>query len=219
MYFNKFPKIVYDFKGDNEFRIVTNILKRLSLRKEVSDSLTLFNRYDVEEGETPESLADAVYGDVSLYWIICYTNDIYNGYNTYNIYRGSSQSSMSLLTSISSSSQSYSDLNPPSGTVYYQVEVVKNTACSPTVRSANYSSSKSNIADNSIFTSLYKFENLQLKIFPNPFKETTYISFYNNFKDMRIHIFISCCVGYNVNIEKWFKYHRVTIYFRDQKVF
>ena len=81
MYFNKFPKIVYDFKGDNEFRIVTNILKRLSLRKEVSDSLTLFNRYDVDEGETPESLADAVYGDVSLYWIICYTNDIIDRYH------------------------------------------------------------------------------------------------------------------------------------------
>ena len=76
MYFSYFPQIVYDIKGDNEFKIVTNILKRLSLRKEIIDSTTVFNLYDVQEGETPESLADELYGDVSYYWIICYMNNI-----------------------------------------------------------------------------------------------------------------------------------------------
>ena len=88
MYFSYFPQIVYDIKGDNEFKIVTNILKRLSLRKEIIDSTTVFNLYDVQEGETPESLADELYGDVSYYWIICYMNNIVDRYHDWPMQHG-----------------------------------------------------------------------------------------------------------------------------------
>ena len=40
------------------------------------------------------------------------------------IYRGTSPYNMSLLTSIASTYSTYSDLNPPLGTAYYQVEAV-----------------------------------------------------------------------------------------------
>lgn len=81
MYFNMFPQIAYDIKGDGEVKAVTNILKRLALRNELLNDYTIFDRYDVEEGETPESIADLVYGDVNLHWIVCYANNIVDRYH------------------------------------------------------------------------------------------------------------------------------------------
>ena len=76
-----FPQIAYDIKGDGEVKAVTNILKRLALRNELTNDYSLFDRYDVEEGETPESIADLVYGDVNLHWIVCYANNIVDRYH------------------------------------------------------------------------------------------------------------------------------------------
>ncbi len=57
MYFNYFPKIVYEIKGDGEVKLVTNILKRLMLRTEFIREQSVFDIYDVRDGDTPESIA------------------------------------------------------------------------------------------------------------------------------------------------------------------
>ena len=92
----------------------------------------------------------------------------YEGINfsSYRIYRGTSLSNMALLTTIQSNLNSYTDLNPPTGLVYYQIEIINPNNCSPT-KSINYSSSKSNITSISqndllVITSDY------ISIFPNP---------------------------------------------------
>ena len=46
------------------------------MRTKVVQNLSLYDTYDVMEGETPESIADDVYGDAELHWIICLANDI-----------------------------------------------------------------------------------------------------------------------------------------------
>jgi hypothetical protein len=66
-------------------------------------------------------------------------------FGSYNIYRGTDSSNMSLLTTIASTFNSYTDLTPPVGLLYYQLEVVKSTPCN-TAKSINYT--RSNIADN-----------------------------------------------------------------------
>jgi hypothetical protein len=73
----------------------------------------------------------------------------YEGLNfgSYNIYRGTSLSNMALLTTIQSNLNSYSDLTPPTGAVYYQIEVVNPVNCDPT-KILNYGVSKSNIVNN-----------------------------------------------------------------------
>ena len=81
MYFNMFPQIGYDIKGDGEAKAVTNILKRVSLRKEILTKFSLFDIYDVQEGETPESVADFFYGDSNLHWLVCYCNNIVDRYH------------------------------------------------------------------------------------------------------------------------------------------
>jgi hypothetical protein len=54
---------------------------------------------------------------------------------------------MALLTTIQSNLNSYSDLTPPTGAVYYQIEVVNPVNCDPT-KVLNYGVSKSNIVNN-----------------------------------------------------------------------
>ena len=81
MYFANFPLIPYDSVGNGEFKIVTNLLKRVALRSKVKSNTLLFDTYDVKEGETPESIADKLYDDPELHWVILLTNDITDRYH------------------------------------------------------------------------------------------------------------------------------------------
>ncbi len=65
-------------------------------------------------------------------------------YNTYYIYRNSG-SGLQLIDSISSSSTSYTDLTPPSGTLFYQIRIVNLAGCSPSRSASPYSESHSNV--------------------------------------------------------------------------
>ena len=76
MYFNAFPVIPYDSVGDYNFKEVTNILRRVRLRAKVKTNVMLFDTYDVKEGETPEMIADKLYGDPELHWVVLMVNDI-----------------------------------------------------------------------------------------------------------------------------------------------
>ena len=81
MYFANFPVIPYDSVGDYNFKIVTNLLKRVVVRSKVKANTSLYDTYDVKEGETPEILADKLYGDPELHWVILLFNDITDVYH------------------------------------------------------------------------------------------------------------------------------------------
>ena len=81
MYFANFPLIPYDSVGNGKFKLVTNLMKRVALRSKVRTNTMLFDTYDVKEGETPEMLADKLYGDPNLHWIIMYVNGITDRYH------------------------------------------------------------------------------------------------------------------------------------------
>ena len=76
MYFSAFPIIPYDSIGDYNFKDVTNLLRRVRLRAKVKTNTMLFDTYDVKEGETPEMIADKLYGSPELHWVILMLNDI-----------------------------------------------------------------------------------------------------------------------------------------------
>lgn len=88
-------------------------------------------------------------------------------FSSYNIYRGSSSTTMALLTAIASNLNSYTDINPPSGNLFYQIEVVNPQGCTPSQKTNSYSSSKSNIADVSNI-GFANINNTKYSIFPNP---------------------------------------------------
>jgi hypothetical protein len=52
MYFTKFPKIMYDILGDGNSTVVTDILRRVKIKSSIKDSLTMFDTYDVQGGES-----------------------------------------------------------------------------------------------------------------------------------------------------------------------
>ena len=72
MYFANFPLIVYDSVGNGDFKIVTNLLKRVALRTKVRTNHFLYDTYDVKDGETPEMIADKLYDDLNyIGYFIC----------------------------------------------------------------------------------------------------------------------------------------------------
>ena len=81
MYFNKFPLIPYDAVGNGEFKVATNILRRVVARARTKSDRALFDTYDVKEGETPEIIAHKLYGDPELHWVILLINNITDRYH------------------------------------------------------------------------------------------------------------------------------------------
>jgi hypothetical protein len=75
-YFNKFPLMAYDTVGKGDYKLVTNILKRVKLRSSLKNGLMLFDKYDVVAGENPEDIAFKYYGNAELHWVILMTNNI-----------------------------------------------------------------------------------------------------------------------------------------------
>ena len=79
MYFNKFGKIQYGFDKEN-FKIVTDVMKRVKVRDKIINELSLYDKYVVKSGDTPESIAFKHFGDVNLHWVILLTNSITDRY-------------------------------------------------------------------------------------------------------------------------------------------
>lgn len=81
-------------------------------------------------------------------------NLIWDGYVgfpfwSYAIYRGTTPANMTLLTQLPATLNSYTDLNPPTGTLFYMIEVIKTSGCYPDSvfsKAMNYNSSRSNQA-------------------------------------------------------------------------
>jgi len=87
-------------------------------------------------------------------------------FGSYRIYRGTSLSNMALLTTIQSNLNSYTDLTPPTGPLFYQIEVVNPNNCDPT-KIMNYGLSKSNIVDNGVI-GISEEVLSKINVYPNP---------------------------------------------------
>ena len=81
MYFNRFPTIPYDSVGNGNFKYVTNLLRRVAMRTKVKSNVLLFDTYDVKSGETPEEIADKLYDDPELHWVVLMVNDVTDRYH------------------------------------------------------------------------------------------------------------------------------------------
>ena len=81
MYFSLFPTIFYDAVGNSDPKIVTHLLKRVALHSKASESVALFDTYDVRNGETPEMIAHKYYDDTEYHWVILLVNNITDRYH------------------------------------------------------------------------------------------------------------------------------------------
>ena len=82
-YFQELPNISYPslLPANNkvEDRIpVKNIFRRSKLRSDVDQSIAAFNYYYVQEGYRPDVVAEEIYNDSELDWVVLTSNNIIN---------------------------------------------------------------------------------------------------------------------------------------------
>lgn len=77
-YFDKFPRIVYDIDGKQRtnYQVVTNIFFRLRIIRSVLNNIAAYYEHVISDENTPEILAEKIYGDPEAHWIILLANDI-----------------------------------------------------------------------------------------------------------------------------------------------
>ena len=72
--------MAYDIKGNEKYKLLPNILRRVKLRSGIRSGTFLFDNYDVKDGERPEDVAYKWFGDPELHWVILMTNNITDRY-------------------------------------------------------------------------------------------------------------------------------------------
>jgi len=74
-YFQTIPKISsIDYIGNNV--LLTNLLIRAEIIPSLLKNPLLFYQYDIQDGDTPEIIADKYYGDSYRYWLVLFANQI-----------------------------------------------------------------------------------------------------------------------------------------------
>ena len=80
-YFNEFPVINYNLSGINgNTKEITDIWRRVKVRSKIANNVALFDKFDVPEGDSPETVAYKVYGDAEYFWVVTLMNNIVNRY-------------------------------------------------------------------------------------------------------------------------------------------
>ena len=83
-YFNHFPVLKNTQQTANNTvnvsALVVNLLTRVTQLDTFKNDSVIYYNYDVQDGDTPESVAERFYGDSEKHWVILYTNNIIDPY-------------------------------------------------------------------------------------------------------------------------------------------
>jgi len=82
-YFRELPDLYYqsplsDRKSSTDYIRVKNLFRRIKLRDDLQNVFTLFNKYEIGEGERPDTVANELYGSSDLDWVVMMTAGIVN---------------------------------------------------------------------------------------------------------------------------------------------
>ena len=82
-YFRELPNLYYksfltDKKSSLDYLEVKNLFRRVKLREDLHNILTIFDKYEIPQGHRPELVAEEFYGDQDLDWVVCMTAGIIN---------------------------------------------------------------------------------------------------------------------------------------------
>lgn len=61
--------------------ILTDITRNIRFRRDVLANITVYDYYDIVEGETPEIVAEKIYGNAQYHWIVMLVNERYDYLN------------------------------------------------------------------------------------------------------------------------------------------
>ena len=81
-YFNKVPNLDYVSRlpdaNISDYIAVKNLFKKVKLREDLFQDLTVFTKWKIEGDDRPDNVAFKVYGDSTLDWLVLSSNNILN---------------------------------------------------------------------------------------------------------------------------------------------
>ena len=85
-YFRNLPEFEYvnrtkDGRSEGDYSVVKNFFKRGKLREDIFQDLTVFEKYSVKGDDRPDNVANEIYGDPNLDWVVLLSNNIINVQN------------------------------------------------------------------------------------------------------------------------------------------
>jgi hypothetical protein len=80
-YFREIPNLEYqsflsDRKKSSDYILVKNIFRRVKLRDDLHNVLTIFDKYQIPDGSRPELVAEEVYGSAQYDWVVLISANI-----------------------------------------------------------------------------------------------------------------------------------------------
>lgn len=81
MYFENFPRVLYDFPtksegvDGNKFIGVTDITRNVRFKTEFIKNISLYETYKMADGETIEHVSEKIYGTPEYHWILMLLNE------------------------------------------------------------------------------------------------------------------------------------------------
>ena len=84
-YFSQLPNFEYVSRLPDarisDYISVKNLFKKGKLREDIIDSLAVFTKYKIKGDDRPDNVAQELYGDPNLDWVVLSSNNILNVYN------------------------------------------------------------------------------------------------------------------------------------------
>tara|TARA_B100001996_G_scaffold12242_1_gene10259 strand:+ start:368 stop:1039 length:672 start_codon:yes stop_codon:yes gene_type:complete len=85
-YFRNIPNFEYvnrtkDGQFISNYTQVKNFFKKGKMREDIFQDLTVFEKYNVKGDDRPDNVANEIYGDPNLDWVVLTSNNIVNIYN------------------------------------------------------------------------------------------------------------------------------------------
>ena len=82
-YFRELPDLAYqnflsDSLSSQSYIEVKNLFRRNRIRPDLENVFTVFDKYEIREGARPDTIAEELYGDAKLDWVVLLTAGILN---------------------------------------------------------------------------------------------------------------------------------------------
>ena len=82
-YFRELPDLYYQSPlasrvSSREYVLVKNLFRRVKLRDDLQNTFTLFEKFEIRQGERPDTVAEYLYGSADLDWVVMLTAGIIN---------------------------------------------------------------------------------------------------------------------------------------------
>ena len=173
MYLSNLPNLLYpslnpSFNSSSDVDEVKNFFVRVSVNEDIFQNVNLYEKYKIIGNDRPDNVAEKIYGNPDLDWLVLLTNNIIDFYNEWP---------MSDTEFYDHLTQKYAGKNY-NDTIYYVTQEIKD--------SSNRVLLKGDLRVDSDFT----FYNPEKQVTTNPVVAKSYFDFEQEKNDKKRSIFL-----------------------------